>query len=179
KDKEKISVQSPEDQEIDSQIEALLYIARRPVSLDEIQEVIPNKSKEQLLNIIYQLIERYYEYNSALEIVELSNLRFELTLKDYVVNSIEHFTLGNMLKPSEIKTLSVIAYFQPDINRTQLYEHLGNTSRVYQSIRSLKKLNFVNEMKKRLHLTDHFYDYFKLDSKDLDLVKSFLDYFKS
>ena len=69
------------------QVEALLYIARRPVALDEIQETIPNRSKEQLLNLIYQLIERYYQYNSALEIVELSNLRFELTLKDNMVRT--------------------------------------------------------------------------------------------
>ena len=178
KTKEQKSACSEDQQEL-LQIEALLYIARRPVGIDEIQEVIPNKSKTQLLNLIYQLIERYYEYNSALEIVELSNSRFELNLKDSMVNSIENFTFGNLLKPSEIKTLSVIAYFQPSIERQILYEHLGKASSVYISIRNLKKLNFINESKKRLSLSDFFYDYFKLDSKDPDLVKSFLDYFKN
>jgi len=165
-------------QEVILQIEALLYIARRPVALDEIQEIFPNKSKRELLALTYQLIEQYYEYNSALEIVELSNLRFELSLKDCMVNSIGNFTFGNLLKPNDIKTLSVIAYFQPAIDRKTLYEHLGQTSSIYQSIRNLKKRDFIQERSRKIYLTPYFYDYFKLDSRDDDIVKSFLDYFK-
>ena len=66
-------------EEYKKEIEAILFASRRIVHLEELCREFPNMDKTEILGMLYELIEEYLLNGSALEIVELSDSRFELT----------------------------------------------------------------------------------------------------
>ena len=127
--------------------------------------------KNDLLEIIRELIKDYKSYQGALELIEYANHRFELKIRDTMVNSIEGFTFGNFLTSSQIKTLAVIAYLQPEASRDQLYALRGKKSTVYKNIRDLKELQFIREKARKFSLTQNFYDYFQIRKMEPEIIK--------
>ncbi|MHA1342529.1 MAG: SMC-Scp complex subunit ScpB [Promethearchaeota archaeon] len=152
-------------------IEAALFTSRKILSLKEITQIFPKSNKNEILQLIHELIEEYNNIQTALEIVELSNNRFELRIKNYILNSIDKFAHRNLLKKSDIKTLATIAYLQPKAERKNLYELLGKSSSIYNSIRRLKNLKFIIENNKKFDLTQKFYDYFQLNVNNPNIIK--------
>ena len=85
------------DDEIKREIEAALFKARRILSLEEICKLFPKIQKTKILELTYELIDEYKEVQTALEIVELADKRFELKIKD-PIDLIEKLLKRNKLK---------------------------------------------------------------------------------
>jgi len=160
--------------EIKREIEAALFKARRILSLEEICKLFPKKQKNKILELTRELIEEYKEYQTALEITELAGTRFEIKIKDPIINSIEKFTQGDLLRKSDVKTLSIIAYLQPNATRKEVRAKLGGISTMYRNIKNLKDLKFIIENDLKFYLTRHFYDYFQLKENRDEVIKELL-----
>lgn len=160
--------------EIKREIEAAIFKARRILSLEEICKLFPKNQKSKILELTRELIEEYKEFQTALEITELAGTRFELKIKDPILNSIEKFTQGDLLRKSDVKTLSIIAYLQPNATRKEVRAKLGGTSIMYRNIKNLKELKFIIENDRKFYLTRHFYDYFQLKDNRDEIVKELL-----
>ena len=160
--------------EIKREIEAALFKARRILSLEEICKLFPKYQKTKILELTRELIYEYKKVQTALEVVELTDTRFELKIRDPILNSIEKFTQGNLLRNSDVRTLSIIAYLQPDATRKKVRANLGGISTMYRNIKNLKELKFITENNSKFYLTRYFYDYFQLKENSNDIVKSLL-----
>lgn len=165
-------IQRVKNDETKRYIEAALFHARRILSLDEISSIFPDISKNNILNFIHELIEEYKTMVTSFEIIEYSDNRFELKIKDFTLNSVGKFTQGDLLKISDVKILAVIAYLQPNATRREIRLKLGNSSTMYKSINRLKKLNFIVEDNNFVKLTQFFFDYFQLKTKNIELIKT-------
>lgn len=161
-------IQRLERDNIKREIEAILFKTRKILSLEKLNKISPNISAKETLELTRELILEYKKLNSALEIVELSNKRFELKVKDPILNSIEKFTLGDFMRKNDIKTLAVIAHYHPSATRKKVRATLKSSS-MYNSIKNLKKFNFIKENDGKIILTSFFFDYFQLKS-DNELV---------
>jgi len=111
---------------------------------------------------------------TSFEIIELSENRFELKIKDSILNSVGKFTQGDLLKNSDVKILAVIAYLQPSATRREIRLKVGSSSTMYKSLNRLKKLNFIVEDDHFVKLTRYFFDYFQLKTIDNERVKNIL-----
>ena len=171
---EKVRLQRVAQDKIKRRIEAALFKARRILSSEEIYKIFPKNKKRDVLKLIRELADDYKEFKTSLEIVELSNLRFQLKVKDPILNSIEKFTQGDLFRKSEIKTLAVIAYLQPSATLKKLYSKRGRSKTVYNNIERLKKLKLIFEKEETIFLTKHFYDYFQIKEENNDIVKNLL-----
>lgn len=160
--------------EYKKRIEALLFSARRILSIKEIKNHFDDLSKQKVIKLTRDLIDEYNNFNTALEIVELSDKRFQLKIKDPIINSIDKFIHGKHLRRSTIKTLAVIVYLQPEATRTSLYKVRGRSSTVYRNIRTLIDKDFIKEVDRTFYLTRTFYDYFQLKKKDPSKAKKIL-----
>ena len=161
--------------EIKRNIEAVLFKARRILSLNEILKIFHSYKKEDILKLIRELSNDYKNFNSVFNIIELSNFKFHMKVKDHILNSIGGFTQGNLLSKSEIKTLAVISYLQPSATRRNIFAKRGRSKTVYNNIESLKKLKFIAE-KDGLHiLTQNFFDYFNIKDVNSEKVKKLLE----
>ena len=177
KTEEKFRLQRIAQDKVKRRIEATLFKARRILSSEEICNIFPKNKKSDVLKLIRELADDYKEFKTSLEIVEFSNLRFQLKVKDPILNSIEKFTRGDLLRKSEIKTLAVIAYLQPSATLKKLYSKRGRSKTVYNNIERLKKLKLIFEKEETIFLTNNFYDYFQIKEENDDIVKNLLKKF--
>jgi segregation and condensation protein B len=97
-------------------LEAIVYLAEEPVSLDEIHKALPDVDRRELQQQLSELIEQYRTPGHGIEIREVADgYRFSTkpehheTLKRFIKSQIPH----TRLSLAALETMAVIAYKQP------------------------------------------------------------------
>ena len=152
-------------------LEAALYVAGRPLDLNELCSVLKTRSKNKTKKLAKMLMKEYVSRNTALEILELKDERYVLQLKAEFTPYVKKLVTRPLLSTGPLKTLSYIAYRQP-ISQKRVVEVRGH--HVYGHIRLLKEMGLVvAERSGRstvLRTTEYFADYFGL-SHDVVTMK--------
>jgi segregation and condensation protein B len=160
----------PED-EIAARIEAALYSAGRPLSLDELIRASGTNSKEKTHRVVNDLAKKANSTFRAIEIVQLEDGKFVLQLRPQYTPLVRKFAQHPLLPSGALKTLSYIAYEQP-VTSKRLVQIRG--SQVYSHIKVLEQLQFVeHENLGRLKVyrtAPKFQNYFGIT--DINAVKS-------
>ena len=160
----------PED-EIAARIEAALYSAGRPLSLEELIRASGTNSKEKTHRVVNDLAKKANSTFRAIEIVQLEDGKFVLQLRPQYTPLVRKFAQHPLLPSGALKTLSYIAYEQP-VTSKRLVQIRG--SQVYSHIKVLEQLQFVeHENLGRLKVyrtTPKFQNYFGIT--DINAVKS-------
>src|SRR4030067_963864 len=94
-------------------LEAALYVAGRPLDLNELCSVLGTRSKKKAKKFATVLKQEYLARNTALEIPELKDQRFVLQLKADFTPLVKKILNRPLLSSGPLKTLSYIAYRQP------------------------------------------------------------------
>ncbi|MFW9922400.1 MAG: SMC-Scp complex subunit ScpB [Candidatus Thorarchaeota archaeon] len=146
-------------------IEAALYLAGRPVQITELTQVTGIDSSE-IGNLIRELQERYKQYFSSFEIIELPGKKFVFQIKADIGESVKEITLQPILTIAELRTLAMIAYQQPVLQSTVVKVR---GQQAYTHVKNLIRNGFVksNRTKQTLELrtTSMFSDYFGLSQE--------------
>ena len=160
----------PED-EIAARIEAALYSAGRPLSLDELIKASGTNSKEKTHRVVHELAKKANSTFRAIEIAQLEDGTYVLQLRPQYTPLVRKFAQHPLLPPGALKTLSYVAYEQP-VTSKRLVQIRG--SQVYSHIKLLEQLQFIeHENLGRLKVyrtTSKFQNYFGIT--DLNAVKS-------
>jgi segregation and condensation protein B len=160
----------PED-EVAARIEAALYSAGRPLSLDELIKASGTNSKDKTVRIVNDLIKKTKSTFKAIEITPLEDGTYVFQLKPAYTPLIRKFAQHPLVPSAALKTLSYIAYEQP-VTSKRLVQIRG--SQVYSHIKELEQLQFIeHENLGRLKVyrtTKKFQDYFGIT--DLNSMKS-------
>ncbi len=160
----------PED-EIAARIEAALYSAGRPLSLDELIKASGTNSKEKTHRVVNDLAKKVKSTFMAIEIAQLEDGNYVLQLRPEYTPLVRKFAQHPLLPSGTLKTLSYVAYEQP-VTSKRLVQIRG--SQVYSHIKVLEQLRFVeHENLGRLKVyrtTPKFQNYFGIT--DLNAVKS-------
>ena len=152
-------------------LEAALYVAGRPLDLNEVCWVINSRSKKRGQQLIKELQQEYAAKNTALEILELRDERFVLQLKAEFTPLVKKLVNRPLLSSGPLKTLSYIAYRQP-ISQKRVIEVRGQHA--YGHIKTLREMDLIeperNGRQIMLKTTDYFADYFGL-AQDVTTMK--------
>ena len=152
-------------------VEAALYVAGRPLDLNELCSVLKTRSKNKARSLAKTLIREYANRNTALEILELKDERYVLQLKADFTPLVRRLVNRPLLSTGPLKTLSYIAYRQP-ISQKRVVEIRGHHA--YGHIKQLKEMDIIaSERSGRstiLRTTEYFADYFGL-SHDTAVMK--------
>jgi segregation and condensation protein B len=152
-------------------LEAALYVAGRPLDLNELCSVLKTRSKNRAKKLAKMLMNEYASRNTALEILELKDERYVLQLKAEFTPYVKKLVTRPLLSTGPLKTLSYIAYRQP-ISQKRVVEVRGH--HVYGHIRLLKEMGLVAAERSGrssvLRTTEYFADYFGL-SHDVAAMK--------
>ena len=144
-------------------LEAALYVAGKPLDLNEICAVLGSRSKKRAKTLATTLIQEYKARNTALEILELKDERYVLQLKADYTPLVKKLVNRPLLSSGPLKTLSYIAYRQP-ISQKRVVEVRGQHS--YGHIKVLKEMGLIAAERSgrsmALKTTDYFADYFGL-----------------
>jgi segregation and condensation protein B len=159
------------EEEVAARIEAALYSAGRPLSVDELIRASGTNSKEKTLRIVNDLVKRTNATFSAIEIAQLQDGTYVFQLRPEYMPLVRKFAQNPLIPSAALKTLSYIAYEQP-VTSKRLVQIRG--SQVYSHVKMLEQLQFVeHENLGRLKVyrtTAKFQNYFGIT--DLNAMKS-------
>jgi len=159
------------DEEATGRIEAALYSAGRPLSVEEIIKASGTESRKKTLSLLTNIIKKSKMAFKAIEIVILPDGSYVFQLKPEFGKSIKRYASKPILQHATLKTLSYIAYMQP-IASKQLVETRG--SGVYSHLKELRQLNYIEHQNvgryKIYSTTEKFKKYFGIQG-DMDTLK--------
>jgi segregation and condensation protein B len=155
-----------------SMVEAALYVAGRPLDLNDLCSVLKTRSKNRARRTAKTLIQQYACRNTALEILELKDERYVLQIKADLTPHVKKFVNRPLLSLGPLKTLSYIAYRQP-VSQKRVIEVRGRHA--YVHVRTLKEMGLIGSERSGrsslLRTTEYFADYFGLSSDTASMKK--------
>ncbi|MFP4402435.1 MAG: SMC-Scp complex subunit ScpB [Candidatus Nanoarchaeia archaeon] len=159
-----------EQQELESQIEALLFSYGDFLSIKELQTTLHEESEMKMKDAMKNVQKKFQE-GFSFEVIEENN-KFKMKIKEEF-DTLASDLIANLEIPQHIlKVLSVIAYEQP-VSKTRLAEIIGKN--VQSEIAYLYRNKFLSYQKvgigKYYRVTKKFFDYFQLE-EDEDFKKT-------
>jgi segregation and condensation protein B len=152
-------------------LEAALYVAGRPLDLNELAQVIGSRSKKKAKKYCETLMAEYASRSTALEILALRDERYVLQVKAEFTPLIKKLVNRPLLSSGPLKTLSYIAFRQP-IAQKRVIDVRGQHA--YGHVKMLKDMGLIaserNGRNLALKTTSYFSDYFGL-TQDPSLMK--------
>jgi segregation and condensation protein B len=146
-----------------SLVEGALYVAGRPLDLNELCSVLKTRSKNRARKTVAMLMQDYANRKTALEVLELKGERFVLQLKADFTPLVRKLVNKPLLSTGPLKTLSYIAYRQP-ISQKRVIEVRGHHA--YGHVKMLKEMGLIGSERSGrsmlLRTTEYFADYFGL-----------------
>lgn len=144
-------------------LEAALYVAGRPLDVNELCSVLTTRSKRRTEQLLETLRAEYAGRNTSVEILRLKDARYVMQIKAEFTPLVKRLVNRPLLSSGPLKTLSYIAYRQP-ITSKRVIEVRGQHA--YGHVKMLKDMGLVaTERIGRsivLKTTDYFADYFGL-----------------
>jgi segregation and condensation protein B len=144
-------------------LEAALYVAGRPLDINELCQVIGSRSKKKVQKCADTLVQEYASRNTALEILALKDERYVLQVKAEFTPLIKKLVNRPLLSSGPLKTLSYIAYRQP-VSQKRVIDVRGQHA--YGHVKLLKDMGLITAERSgrtmALRTTDYFADYFGL-----------------
>jgi len=155
-----------------ARLEAALYSAGRPMSVEELIRASGTESRAKTLNLLTKLIQKAKGAFKAIEIVILPDGSYVFQLKPEYSSTIgRRYASKPILPKATQKTLSYIAYEQP-ISSKQLVEVRGTG--VYSHLKELSQLDFIEHQNvgriKIYNTTEKFRKYFGIQG-DADTLR--------
>ena len=167
--------QTPEEEKAQQKlalVEAALYVAGRPLDLNQICSVLSSRSKKKAKKVVNILMQEYLARNTALEILSLKDERYVMQLKANFTPLVKKLVNRPLLSSGPLKTLSYIAYRQP-ISQKTVIDVRGQHA--YGHIKVLRDMGLIAAEKSgrsmSLRTTDYFADYFGLTQDTATMKK--------
>jgi segregation and condensation protein B len=163
-------VKIDDEDEATARIEAALYSAGRPLSIEELIKASGTESRTKTINVLNNIMKKAKSAFKAIEIVTLPDDSYVFQLKPEYSSTIRRYASKPILQNATLKTLSYIAYMQP-ISSKQLVETRGTG--VYSHLKELRQLDYIEHQNvgrlKIFTTTTKFQKYFGIqgDSESL------------
>ncbi len=159
------------DDEAIARLEAALYSAGRPLSIEELIKASGTESRPKTISLLDSIIKKAKNAFRSIEIVILPDGNYVFQLKPEHSSSVRRYASKPILARATQKTLSYIAFEQP-VSSKQLVEIRG--SGVYGHLKELRQLNFIQNQNigrmKIYSTTEKFQKYFGI-AGDVDILK--------
>ena len=160
-----------EDDEAMARLEASLYSAGRPLTIEELIRASGTESRTKTLSLMTNLVKKTKSVFRAIEVASLPDGSYVFQLKPEFNTVIRKYASKPLLPTATLKTLSYIAYMQP-VSSKRLVEVRG--SGVYMHLKLLQQLDYIEHQNvgrlKIYNTTEKFQKYFGIQG-DKDLLK--------
>lgn len=165
--KTKVSI----DNEYKSRVEAILFAVGKYLDDEQIAQLC-DIDKRKVKKVLEELKNDYDSRDNALMIVQ-EGYRWKINVREKYLSLVRKVVADTELSKSIMETLAVIAWKTP-VYQNEIVRIRGN--KCYDHIEELVNTGFVTKDKKGrsyiLKTTEKFYNYFDIDSKNLQGVMS-------
>lgn len=161
------------EQKLKSILEAILFAASEPISIEQFQDALPEVGKRAIRKALTALQDEYQEIDRSFHLVEIAN-GYQVCTRPEYSEWIQKFYTRQVrvtLSPSALETLAIVAYKQP-ITRADVAAIRGvNSDSVLNSLVEKRLVRITGRKEGRALLfstTDDFLQQFGLkDASDL------------
>ena len=161
------------EQKLKSILEAILFAASEPISMEQFQDALPDVGKRAIRKALTALQDEYQEIDRSFHLVEIAN-GYQVCTRPEYSEWIQKFYTRQVrvtLSPSALETLAIVAYKQP-ITRADVAAIRGvNSDSVLNSLVEKGMVRITGRKEGRALLfstTDEFLQQFGLkDASDL------------
>jgi segregation and condensation protein B len=164
-------MEKTEEDDAMARLEAALYSAGRPLTMEELIKASGTESRTKTLALMTYLVKKTKSVFKALEVSSLPDGSYVFQLKPEFNAVIRKYASKPLLATATLKTLSYIAYMQP-VSSKRLVEVRG--SGVYMHLKLLQQLDYIEHQNvgrlKIYNTTEKFQKYFGIQG-DKDLLK--------
>ena len=154
-------------------VEGALFVAGRPISIEEIH-IKSDLGKVEIKNLVEELAMDYLMRPTCLEIVQIQD-KYSLQIKPEYTPKLKKFATGGLIPDAILKTLTIIALKQP-IMKSMLVKLRGSTA--YEHVKYLNENGYLILIKKgrssELSTSDQFADTFGLSRDKTELKKQMI-----
>lgn len=126
-----------------NQIEASLFVAGRPLGLEELSVKLEVK-KDTIKDLIQEIAFEYLDRTTSIEIVQIGD-KYSMQIKPEYTERVSKFAAGGLIPESIMRTLTIIALKQP-ILKSMVIKLRG--SGAYEHIKWLIDNDFLSAVKK-------------------------------
>ena len=152
-------------------VEASLYAAGRPLTIEEISNKLEFPKKE-IENLINEVAFEYLERSTALIIAQIGD-RYQMQIRPEYTEEVSKFAKGGAIAERYLRSLTVIALKQPILKSTLI--KLRGTG-AYEHVKYLLDNGFIDATKKgrthELSTTDKYADMFGLPKDKTELKRA-------
>ena len=145
-------------------LEAALFMSPKPLSLEALNSIAKINSRVETLGLMKELMNFYNTRKSALEIVELPSVGYQMRVKEEYEDEVQQFAQNSMFSRGVMKTLAFIAYKQP-ITQSVVIKYRNN--KAYDHLKVLLDEGFIKKDPRGrtfvLTTTTKFIEYFGKD----------------
>ncbi|HID04261.1 MAG TPA: SMC-Scp complex subunit ScpB [Aigarchaeota archaeon] len=124
--------------------EALLFASDKPVPLKILMNVMGVRSMKKAKEVMARLMEEYRSRHGAVEIVELAGEKYFMRLRPDLTEAVRRYVSRRVLTHGVLRTLSLIAYYQP-VERSTIVSVRGKDA--YRQIKILVERGLVEAEK--------------------------------
>ena len=153
-------------------IEAALYAVDRPLTLDELREILGTSSETYARKLMEELIAEYGKKGGPLVLTETAKGTFSLRLREEYMPKLEKMVPKAKLSRGALKTLAMIAYKQP-VKQSEIANIVG--TQAYEYVHKLADRKFVSAYAsgrtKILKTTKEFAQYFGFETDEASEIK--------
>jgi segregation and condensation protein B len=154
------------DNEHRAVIEAALFMSARSMDVKELSSIIAS-SPRTTKRLVDELAALYTERSAGLSILETGD-GYRLSVRNEVVDAVAHLAERTEISEAEIRTLSVIAYYQP-LLQSKLVKMRGNNA--YTHVSALMEKRYIsgkaNGRSRLLTTTERFRSHFAVSGEEL------------
>jgi len=152
-------------------VEASLYAAGRPLTIEEISNKLefPKKEVDELIN---EVAFEYLDRSTALIIAQIGD-RYQMQIRPEYTEQVSKFAKGGAIAERYLRTLTIVALKQPILKSTVI--KLRGTG-AYEHVKYLLDNGFIDATKKgrshELSTTDKYADMFGLPKDKTELKRA-------
>ena len=154
-------------------IEASLYAAGRPLTIEELSNKL-EFSKKEVEELINEVAFDYLERSTALIIAQIGD-RYQMQIKPEYTEKVSKFAKGGAIAERYLRTLTIIALKQP-ILKSVVVKLRGTGA--YEHVKYLIDNGFIDAIKKgrshELTTTDRYADMFGLPKDKTELKRAMI-----
>jgi segregation and condensation protein B len=153
------------DEKLKASIEAALFMANQPISLERLSKIFKRKP-----DVIKEAIEdfklEFQKTEHGIHVIE-TDIGYQIRVKPELVSSVSNLTPYRDLGRGLLRVLALVAYKQP-ITQSEIVKVLGN--RTYEYVKRLEERGLIKTVKhsrtKALIATKEFANYFGLENPE-------------
>ncbi|MFX1418857.1 MAG: SMC-Scp complex subunit ScpB [Promethearchaeota archaeon] len=155
-------------------VEASLYAAGRPLTIEEISTKL-EFSKKEVEELVNEVAFDYLERSTALIIAQIGD-RYQMQIRPEYTEQVSKFAKGGAIAERYLRTLTIIALKQP-ILKSMVIKLRGTGA--YEHVKYLIDNGFINAVKKgrthELATTDKYADLFGLPKDKNELKRAMVE----